>query len=56
MKYFTNLPAMANWIRRTHSLFGLCPVSMALDILGRANTAMMANKAITGITFHIDVW
>lgn len=52
MKYFTHLPAMARYIRRTHSLFGLCPASMALDVLGNANAAIMANKAIEGITFE----
>lgn len=52
MTYFTNLPAMARYIRRTHCLFGLCPVSMALTVLGNANAAMTANKAITGVTFE----
>lgn len=52
MKYFTTLPAMASYIRRTHCLFGLQPASMALNVLGRANSAMMANKAIVGATFE----
>lgn len=50
MKYFTNLPAMANWIRHTHSLFGLCPASMALTVLGHINASMMANKAVEAVT------
>lgn len=47
---FTHLPAMARFIARNHSLFGLCPASMALDVLGQINAAITANKAVMAVT------
>lgn len=47
---FTHLPAMARFISRTHCLFGLCPASMALTVLGHINAAIMANKAVEAVT------
>ena len=50
MNYFTHLPAMARFIARTHSLFGLYPASMALDVLGHINTVITSNKAVEAVT------
>lgn len=52
MTYFTNLPAMARYIRRTHCLFGLYPAEYALHVLGDANASMAANKAVCAVTFE----
>lgn len=52
---FTNLPAMANYIKRNHYAFGGdsgCGwIGNTLSVLGRMNAAMNACKALVGMTF-----
>ena len=47
---FTHLPAVANFIRRTHESFAGLPVDNALTVLGNVNANMMDFPAMVGAT------
>lgn len=49
---FTHLPAVANFIRRTHASFAGLPVSETLTILGEVNANMIAFPAMVGASFE----
>ena len=49
---FTHLPAVANFIRRTHESFAGLPVDNALTVLGNVNANMMDFPAMVGATFE----
>jgi len=56
---FTNLPAVAHFIDRHHSVFG-CPIKTmsTLDVLGNLNRQIKTCRAVTGATYkawlHVD--